>query len=213
MRRILAQTRKELTQIMRDRMALGLALVLPLMQLILMGSAISLTVERSADRGAGSRRFARFAQLDRCFPAVEYLPRRAVPGRPAARNRVHVEQGPRRADHPGALRARHRARRQLAGADADRRLRFQHREAAVGLRGRSHRAWNADNGGGGAGRAGAGRDSLLVQPRPLVEEILRAGNLRAGAVAVSAAAGHAGHGEGRRAEDHPAGLRLQHFGA
>jgi ABC-2 type transport system permease protein len=45
MRRILAQTRKELTQIVRDKMALGLALVLPLMQLILMGSAISLTVK------------------------------------------------------------------------------------------------------------------------------------------------------------------------
>ncbi len=44
MRRILAQTRKELTQIIRDKMALGLALFLPLMQLILMGSAISLDV-------------------------------------------------------------------------------------------------------------------------------------------------------------------------
>src|SRR3984957_8989799 len=44
MRRILAQTRKELTQIVRDKMALGLALLLPLMQLILMGSALSLTV-------------------------------------------------------------------------------------------------------------------------------------------------------------------------
>lgn len=45
MRRILAQTRKELTQIIRDKMALGLALFLPLMQLILMGSAISLDVK------------------------------------------------------------------------------------------------------------------------------------------------------------------------
>jgi ABC-2 type transport system permease protein len=45
MRRILAQTRKELTQIIRDKMALGLALFLPLMQLILMGSAISLDVQ------------------------------------------------------------------------------------------------------------------------------------------------------------------------
>jgi ABC-2 type transport system permease protein len=44
MRRILAQTRKELTQIIRDKMALGLALVLPLTQLILMGTAIALTV-------------------------------------------------------------------------------------------------------------------------------------------------------------------------
>src|ERR1700722_6791438 len=44
MRRILAQTRKELTQIVRDKMALGLALLLPLTQLILMGTAIALTV-------------------------------------------------------------------------------------------------------------------------------------------------------------------------
>lgn len=44
MRRIFAQTRKELIQLVRDKRALGLALLLPLMQLILMGSAINLTV-------------------------------------------------------------------------------------------------------------------------------------------------------------------------
>ncbi len=44
MRRILSQTRKELIQLIRDRRALGLALFLPVMQLILMGSAINLTV-------------------------------------------------------------------------------------------------------------------------------------------------------------------------
>ncbi len=44
MRRILAQTRKELTQILRDRMALALALVLPCILLFLMGTAIALTV-------------------------------------------------------------------------------------------------------------------------------------------------------------------------
>ncbi len=44
MRRILAQTRKELTQIMRDRLALTLALLLPLILLFLLGTAISLTV-------------------------------------------------------------------------------------------------------------------------------------------------------------------------
>ena len=63
MRRILAQTRKELTQILRDKMAIGLALFLPLMQLILMGSAISLTVEnlpiavQDLDDSAASRQF------------------------------------------------------------------------------------------------------------------------------------------------------------
>ena len=44
MRRIFAQTRKELTQIGRDRLALTLALVLPLIILLLLGTAISLTV-------------------------------------------------------------------------------------------------------------------------------------------------------------------------
>jgi ABC-2 type transport system permease protein len=44
MRRILSQTRKELIQLIRDRRALGLALFLPVMQLMLMGSAINLTV-------------------------------------------------------------------------------------------------------------------------------------------------------------------------
>src|SRR4051794_29944190 len=43
MRRILAQTRKELTQIVRDWRTLLLALLLPLLLLILNGSAISLT--------------------------------------------------------------------------------------------------------------------------------------------------------------------------
>jgi ABC-2 type transport system permease protein len=44
MRRILAQARKELTQIVRDWRTLILALVLPLVLLMLMGNAISLTV-------------------------------------------------------------------------------------------------------------------------------------------------------------------------
>src|SRR5258706_6545622 len=44
MRRIIAQVRKELTQILRDWRTLSLALILPLVLLILQGSAISLTV-------------------------------------------------------------------------------------------------------------------------------------------------------------------------
>jgi ABC-2 type transport system permease protein len=44
MRRILAQTRKELRQLVRDRLALALALALPVFQLMLMGSSISMVV-------------------------------------------------------------------------------------------------------------------------------------------------------------------------
>jgi ABC-2 type transport system permease protein len=44
MRRIIAQTRKELTQIVRDWRTLLLALILPLILLVLLGNAISLSV-------------------------------------------------------------------------------------------------------------------------------------------------------------------------
>ncbi|SRR5581483_8177723 len=63
MKRILAQTRKELTQILRDRLALTLALVLPLFLLILLGIAISLTVShvplvvQDLDGSSSSRAF------------------------------------------------------------------------------------------------------------------------------------------------------------
>lgn len=63
MRRILAQTRKEITQIMRDWRTLVLALVLPLILLILNGSAISLTatelpiIAQDFDDSPSSREF------------------------------------------------------------------------------------------------------------------------------------------------------------
>lgn len=44
MTRLVAQARKELTQLRRDRLALALALVLPLMQLTLMGNSFSMMV-------------------------------------------------------------------------------------------------------------------------------------------------------------------------
>jgi ABC-2 type transport system permease protein len=44
MRRVLAQIQKELTQILRDRRSLALALVVPMIQLVVMASGISLSV-------------------------------------------------------------------------------------------------------------------------------------------------------------------------
>ena len=64
MRRIFSQTRKELTQLRRDRLALALALVLPLILLFLLSTAISLTVHnlpmviQDLDDSSASRRFA-----------------------------------------------------------------------------------------------------------------------------------------------------------
>jgi ABC-2 type transport system permease protein len=62
-RRIFAQARKELTQIMRDRLALALALVLPVFLLLLLSNAISLTVNdlpmivQDLDSSAASRSY------------------------------------------------------------------------------------------------------------------------------------------------------------
>src|SRR5580704_14198406 len=78
MRRILAQTRKELTQILRDKLAMGLALLLPLMQLMLMGSAISLTVEdlpiavQDLDDSAASRQFIDAFRASNTFHVVAF---------------------------------------------------------------------------------------------------------------------------------------------
>jgi drug efflux transport system permease protein len=64
MRRILAQARKELTQLLRDRLALGLALVLPVGITALMGTTVSLTVTdipiviQDLDQTSLSRRYA-----------------------------------------------------------------------------------------------------------------------------------------------------------
>src|SRR2546425_8776796 len=64
MRRIIAQARKELTQLLRDRLALGLALVLPVGLTALMGTTVSLTatdipiVIQDFDQTPLSRRYA-----------------------------------------------------------------------------------------------------------------------------------------------------------
>ncbi len=45
MKRIIAQTRKELTQVFRDKLTVALALVLPLILLVLLGTALSFSVK------------------------------------------------------------------------------------------------------------------------------------------------------------------------
>ena len=65
MKRIIAQTRKELTQFSRDRLTVVLALVLPLIQMWLIGSCVSLTVTdlpvvvQDWDQSPTSRRYNR----------------------------------------------------------------------------------------------------------------------------------------------------------
>ena len=63
MKRILAQVRKELTQLWRDRLTLALALVLPVLLLLLLSKATSLSVKdipvvvQDLDKTPMSRRY------------------------------------------------------------------------------------------------------------------------------------------------------------
>src|SRR5271165_3072812 len=78
-RRIIAQARKELTQIMRDRLALALALILPVFLLLLMSNAISLTVNdlplivQDLDSSASSRSYIDAFRASVTFRVVSWL--------------------------------------------------------------------------------------------------------------------------------------------
>jgi ABC-2 type transport system permease protein len=78
MRRIIAQTRKELTQIVRDRLALALALVLPVFLLLLLSTAISLTVTgmpvvvQDLDNSPASRDFVDAFRASGTFHVVSW---------------------------------------------------------------------------------------------------------------------------------------------
>lgn len=78
MRRILAQARKELTQIARDRLALVLALLLPQGLLLLLGFAISLTVTglpivvQDLDDSTASRNLTDAFRASRTFHVIPW---------------------------------------------------------------------------------------------------------------------------------------------
>jgi len=78
MRRILAQTRKELIQILRDWRTLALALALPLILLVLMATAISLTVSdlpiiaQDLDDSSSSREFLDAFRASLTFHVVSW---------------------------------------------------------------------------------------------------------------------------------------------
>ncbi len=80
MRRIIAQARKELTQLFRDRLALGLALVLPVGLTALLGTSISLTVTdipiviQDLDQTLLSRRYADAFRASLTFRVVSLPP-------------------------------------------------------------------------------------------------------------------------------------------
>src|SRR5690242_16733274 len=95
MRRIFAQARKELTQLVRDRLALGLALVLPVALTALMGTTVSLTVTdipiviQDLDQTPLSRQYADAFRTSLTFRVVT-LPTATQPERMLAGGRARA---------------------------------------------------------------------------------------------------------------------------
>jgi ABC-2 type transport system permease protein len=95
MRRIIAQARKEITQLLRDRLALALALVLPLGLTALMGTSVSLTVTdipiviQDLDQTPSSRRYADAFRTSLTFRVVT-LPPATSPEAMLARGRARA---------------------------------------------------------------------------------------------------------------------------
>ena len=81
--RILAQVRKELRQLARDRLALALALLLPLMQLTLMGQSLAFIVRdlpivvQDFDDSPASRQFIETFRASNTFRIIAWAPDRS----------------------------------------------------------------------------------------------------------------------------------------
>ncbi len=95
MKRIIAQARKEITQVRRDRLTLALALVLPLILLALMGTAISLSVTdlpivvQDLDKTPTSRKYIDAFRSSLTFRIVE-MPLDEQPERSLLANRARA---------------------------------------------------------------------------------------------------------------------------
>src|SRR5262249_3461358 len=80
MKRVIAQVRKELTQLSRDKLTLALALVLPVLLLLLLSNATSLTVKnipvaaQDLDKTPTSRRYLQAVSASLTFKVMALPP-------------------------------------------------------------------------------------------------------------------------------------------
>ena len=210
MKRIVAQARKELTQLIRDRLALALALVLPVFQLLLMGQSMSFIVRdlplvvQDFDDSPASRELIDGFRASLTFRIVAWptdrRPEEAFTANaargvvviPATSSAISLVASTSRCSCWSMDRTANTAGLSPATPGASPR--------------RSTRA---------AARRRAPVQAALrfwYNPGLSSEEVLRAGHLRDGPVDVPAAAGDAGHGARGRAKDDSAGLCLEHLG-
>jgi ABC-2 type transport system permease protein len=203
MRRIFAQTRKELIQLVRDWRTFALALVLPLVLLVLMSTAISLTVShlpivvQDLDGSPVSRDLINSFRASITFHVVTW----ATDKQPELAFTSNMA-------HAALIIPEHFGRDIARGVDSPLQLLIDASDAntaklIAGYAGQITRAYDRLNAG----------PSRVEPVQALVAEVFRSGNFRSRAVPFSTAARVAGYGKRGRTEDDPASVRLQHPGA
>ena len=211
MRRVVAQARKELTQICRDWRTLTLALVLPLVLLLLMSVSLSLTVNnlpvivQDFDDSPASRDFVDAIRASMSLNVVAWP----------------IDRQPEEALSSNTARAvliipPHFGRDMARGANSPVQLLLDASDAntarlTAGYANEITRAYNQRIAGTQGTHAGPNRHPPLVQPRTLLQEILRSRDLRAGTLDVPSFAGLSRHGKRIGAEDNSSSLCLQHL--
>ena len=212
MRRILAQARKELIQIVRDRRTLALALVLPAILLMLLSAGLSLRVSnlpvvvQDFDDSPASR------GIRRRVPRVDRVPRCGVARRSTARRRPVGERRARRLDHSRPLRAGHRPRSRHLGPASGRRLRCEHGQAHRRLCGANHAGLQSAERPVSSVRGPCRRRSVsgTIPGSPPRSSTARESSCWR--CPCSRRCWRLWPWPGRRAEDDPPGVRLQHLG-
>ena len=213
MRRIFAQAQKELTQLLRDRLAVMLALLLPVILLLLQTTAISLTVNdlpiivQDLDQSQASQKLVDAFRQSLSFHVASW-PTDKQPEEAFASNKAR-----------GALIIPEEYGRKIArGEDATVQILVDASDGNTaqiisGDAAQIVRAYNAENAGATRPQPVTAAIRLWYNPSRSSQKFYGPGILRAGHVPFSAAAGDAGHVQGRRAENDPSGLRLEHFRA
>ena len=196
MRRIIAQMRKELTQIVRDWRTLALALALPVVLLLLLSTALSLTVNelpivvQDFDGSTASHNFIDAFRASITLHVVRMAGGSERRGGPCLNMRTS------RADHPVSLWTRHGARRERACPVHGGRRRMQIRPSwSRHMPDRSPAAYNQQTTGDAKQDPMHSRHSACGSTRDSPQKSFTARDIRAWPLHVPASAGCARHGE------------------
>ena len=211
MRRVWAQVRKELTQILRDRLALALTLILPCILLFLMGTSIALKVGglpiivQDLDDSAASRDFTDAFRSSLSLHVVPW-PSSEQPQAAFLQNRARAALIiPERFGRDVARNAKANVQLLIDASDSN---------TATLMSGDASqivRAYNQRHARVEARIAGAIGDQALVQPGLIEQEVRGSRRVCVGCLHVCSASRISRYGQGERKQNNPAGLCFEHL--